>query len=128
MVVITEDETILLRVQSYKTTQYETRRRAFTISTHLSRKNFPIPIRRTSLFQILGVFGGIFHLYSILDRFFVSSLKTMPAYHLSHFPIANANSKYSDEPVLKRSQRLFCYNLQSMEVHVDQGSSQTLHF
>ena len=24
--------------------------------------------------------------------------------------IAFANSKYSDEPVLKRSQRLFCYN------------------
>ena len=42
--------------------------------------------------------------------------------------IAFANSKDSDKPVLKRSQSLFCYNLQSMEVHVDQGSSQTLHF
>ena len=35
--------------------------------------------------------------------------------------IAFANSKDLDEPVLKRSQCLFCYNLQSMEVHVDQG-------
>ena len=42
--------------------------------------------------------------------------------------IAFANSKDSDKPVLKRKQSLFCYNLQSMEVHVDQGSSQTLHF
>ena len=42
--------------------------------------------------------------------------------------IAFANRKYSYEPVLKRNQSLFCYNLQSMEVHVDQGSSQTLHF
>ena len=30
---------------------------------------FPIPTVRTSLFQILGVFGGIFHLYSIFDRY-----------------------------------------------------------
>ena len=42
--------------------------------------------------------------------------------------IAFANSKDSDEPVLKRNQRMFCYNLQSMEVHVDRGSSQTLQF
>ena len=42
--------------------------------------------------------------------------------------IAFANSKHSDEPVLKRNQSMFCYNLQSMEVHVDQGSSQTLQF
>ena len=42
--------------------------------------------------------------------------------------IAFANSKDSGEPVLKRNQSLFCYNAQSMEVHVDQGSSQTLHF
>ena len=39
-----------------------------------------------------------------------------------------ANSKDSDEPVLNRSQSLFCYNLPSMEVHVDQGLSQTLYF
>ena len=73
MVVITEDETILLRVQSYKTTKYETWRRVFTILTHLNPMNFPIPIRRTSLFQILGVFGGIFHLYSIFDRYVLSN-------------------------------------------------------
>ena len=42
--------------------------------------------------------------------------------------VAFANSKDSDEPVLMCSQSLFCYNPQSMEVHVDQGSSQTLHF
>ena len=29
--------------------------------TYLSRMNFPISICRTSLFQILGVLGGIFH-------------------------------------------------------------------
>ena len=50
MVVITEDETILLRVQSYRTTKYETWRRVFTILTHLNPMNFPIPIGRTSLF------------------------------------------------------------------------------
>ena len=44
-----------------------------TILTHLSRMNFPIPIRRTSLFQILGVFGGIFHFYSIFDRYVLSN-------------------------------------------------------
>ena len=37
--------------------------------------------------------------------------------------VAFATRKDSDEPVLKRNQSLFCYNLQSMEVHVDQGSS-----
>ena len=52
-----------------------------------------------------------------------SHFKTMPAYH-----IAFTNSKDSDEPVLKRSQRLFYYNLQSMDVQLDQGSSQSLHF
>ena len=31
--------------------------------THLSRMNFPISIGRMSLFQILGVLGGIFHFY-----------------------------------------------------------------
>ena len=36
--------------------------------------------------------------------------------------IAFANSKDSDKPVLKRNQSLFCYNPQSMEVHVDQSS------
>ena len=36
--------------------------------------------------------------------------------------IAFANRKYSVEPILKRNQSLF-YNLQSMEVHVDQDSS-----
>ena len=73
MVVITEDETILLRVQSYKTMKYDTwRSRFLTILTHLSQMNFPIPINSTSLFQILGVFGGIFHLYLIFVRFFVS--------------------------------------------------------
>ena len=35
--------------------------------------------------------------------------------------IAFANSKDSDEPILKRNQSLFGYSLQSMEVHVDQG-------
>ena len=73
MVVITEDETIRLRVQSYKTTKYETRRRGLTILTQLSRMNFPIPIRRTSLFQILGVFGGIFNFSSIFDRYVLSN-------------------------------------------------------
>ena len=68
MVVITEDETILLRVQLYKTTKYETRRRGLTILTHLSRMNFPIPIGRTSLFQILRVF--VFIQFPIV--FFVS--------------------------------------------------------
>ena len=38
--------------------------------THLSRMNFPISISRTSLFQILGVLGGIFHFYSNLNRTF----------------------------------------------------------
>ena len=38
--------------------------------THLSRINFPISIGRTSLFQILGVFGGIFHFYSNSNRTF----------------------------------------------------------
>ena len=33
--------------------------------------------------------------------------------------IAYANSKDSNEPVLKPSQSLLCYNLQSMEEHVD---------
>ena len=42
--------------------------------------------------------------------------------------IAFANREDSNEPVLKRNQSLFCYYLQSMEVHVDQGLSQTLHF
>ena len=32
--------------------------------THLSPMNFPISISRTSLFQILGMLDGIFHLYS----------------------------------------------------------------
>ena len=32
--------------------------------------NFPISIGRRSLFQILGVFGGIFHFYSIFDIIF----------------------------------------------------------
>ena len=32
-----------------------------TVLTHLSRINFPISIDRTSLFQILGVLGGISH-------------------------------------------------------------------
>ena len=31
--------------------------------THLSRMNFPISIGRISLFQILWVFGVIFHFY-----------------------------------------------------------------
>ena len=37
--------------------------------------------------------------------------------------IAFANSKDSDEPVLKRNQSLFGYILQSMVVHVYQGSN-----
>ena len=41
-----------------------------TALTHLSRMDFPISIGRTSLFQILGVLGGIFHLYSNSNRTF----------------------------------------------------------
>ena len=36
--------------------------------THLSQRNIPISIRRTSLFQILGAFGGIIHSYSNFNR------------------------------------------------------------
>ena len=32
--------------------------------THLSRMNFPFSIGRTSLFQILGVLGAMFHFLS----------------------------------------------------------------
>ena len=35
-----------------------------------SRINIPISIDRTSLFQMLGVLGGIFHFYSNLNRTF----------------------------------------------------------
>ena len=38
--------------------------------THLSRMNFSISINRRSLLQILGVLGGIFHLYSNFHRKF----------------------------------------------------------
>ena len=38
--------------------------------THLSQINFPISISRTSLLQILGVLGGIFHLISNFNRKF----------------------------------------------------------
>ena len=40
------------------------------VFTHLSRINSPISIGRTSLFQILGVLGGIFHFYSISNKIF----------------------------------------------------------
>ena len=64
----------------------------------------------------------MFHAYHVYHG--LESLENYASLSL----IAFANSKDSDEPVLKRRQRLFCYNLQSMEVHVDQGLSQTLHF
>ena len=32
--------------------------------THLSRMNIPISVNRTSLFQTLGVLGGVSHFYS----------------------------------------------------------------
>ena len=38
--------------------------------TNLSRLNFPISMGRTSLIQILGVLGGIFHFYSNSYRSF----------------------------------------------------------
>ena len=38
--------------------------------TQLSRTYFPISIGRTSLFQILGVLGGIFNFYSNSNRTF----------------------------------------------------------
>ena len=72
MVVITEDETILLRVQSYKTTKYETRRRGLTILTHLSRMNFPISISRTSLFYIYGCLVVFLIVIQLLIDFLVS--------------------------------------------------------
>ena len=53
-----------------------------TILTHLSRMYFPIPIDRTSLFQILGVFGGIFYFYSIFDRFFNQTAETLIRHHI----------------------------------------------
>ena len=31
--------------------------------------NFPISIGRTSLFQILGVLGGIFHIHILVEHF-----------------------------------------------------------
>ena len=40
------------------------------IVTYLSRMNFPISIDRASLFQILGVLGGIFHFYSNYNKTF----------------------------------------------------------
>ena len=45
MVVITEDETILLRVQSYKTTKYETRRRGFDHFNPFKPIELPYPYR-----------------------------------------------------------------------------------
>ena len=36
--------------------------------------NFPISIGRTSLFQILGVVGGIFHFYSNFNRTFCKQI------------------------------------------------------
>ena len=42
-----------------------------SILNNLSLLNFPIG--RRSLFHILGMFGGIFHFYSIFDRFFFYS-------------------------------------------------------
>ena len=38
--------------------------------TNLSRMSFPISISGTSLFQILGILGSIFHFYSISNRTF----------------------------------------------------------
>ena len=70
-----------------------------------------------STFELSVLFHAC-HVYRGLEP-----LKTVPAYHLFAF----ANSKDSDEPVLMCSQSLFCYNPQSMEAHVDQGSNQTLH-
>ena len=67
----------------------------------------------------LSVLFHACHVYSGLEP-----LKNYVSLSLFAF----TNSKDSDEPVLKRSQSMFCYNLQSMEVHVDQGSSQALHF
>ena len=43
----------------------------FTL-THLSQMNFPISIDRMSLYQILGVLGGIFHFIQILIEHSVS--------------------------------------------------------
>ena len=44
----------------------------FISLTHLiiSRMNFPFSTNRMSLFQILGVLGGIFHFYSKVHRIF----------------------------------------------------------
>ena len=38
--------------------------------THLSRMNFPFSVDRMSLFQMLGVLGGIFHFYLKVHRIF----------------------------------------------------------
>ena len=56
-------------VSSKETTHDQERRTALT---HLSRMNFPISIGRMSLFQILGVLGGIFHFIQILMEHSVS--------------------------------------------------------
>ena len=49
---------------------YGYEREIFPYLTHLSQMNFPISIGRMSLFQILGVLGGIFHSYSNFNRTF----------------------------------------------------------
>ena len=42
----------------------------FLSLTHLSRMYFPIPINWSSPFPILGLLGGVFHLYSNFKRNF----------------------------------------------------------
>ena len=50
----------------------------FTVLTHLNRMNFPSSINRTNLFLILGVIGGIFHIYSKVHLIFCKqTVKTL---------------------------------------------------